>query len=255
MRAGTGQRVARRAWHGDSTPANLDTALNHRKKGLDVSLLIGADMASKPIHICTALRERPDLAREIGLLVGDYAALELILFNIFMILSRSGAHESFSLFFSQRSIKRKTELLEKEMSRMSPPLQVALKRLIRRMKTAAARRTEIAHVHTMKGGSGPMRLQLFGEKAKVAPLDDAFINRTLQQFHTLGIDLMRFASYVGALAPRDALAKINELYDPIDTQLQRTRNPRSSAPFEKDVKAASDRRLGLDPLGRFRIDP
>jgi hypothetical protein len=213
-------------------------------------------MASKPNHICVALRERPDLAREIGLLVADYAALELILFNIFLILSHRPAAETFSLFFSQRSINRKTQLLEKEMPRMSPPLQAALKRLIRRMKGAAARRTEIAHVHIMTGGRGPMRLQLFGNQAKAVPLDDTFINRTLHQFHTLGIDLVRFASIVGAIAPSDALAKMNELYAPIDIQLQRKRAPLGrSAPFGTNVKTAADKRLGLDPTELYRIDP
>jgi hypothetical protein len=116
------------------------------------------------------------------------------------------------------------------------------------MKGAASRRTEIAHAHVMDGAAGPMRLHLFGEKATLAPLDQDFINRTIDQFHTLATDILTLSSYIGALAPEILKPKLEAIYAPIDAQLQRLPEPpRRRRLLGKAARDASEKRLGIDP--------
>lgn len=201
---------------------------------------------SQPKHICGGLREEPDVAREIGLLIGDYSTLEWLLFQPYAMLSRLRPEEVFAAYFSQRSINRKAGLLEAEMWRLSPPLQTALKRLIRRMKGAAARRTELAHAHVLPGPAGPMRLHLFGEAVRIEPLDKDFINRTIHQFHTLGIDLLAFSAILGALAPDILIPRLKKVYAPIDAHILRRPGPQGSeGQLAEDMRDESYKRLGL----------
>lgn len=201
-----------------------------------------------PKHVCGALTKNPDLAREIGFLVADYAAIEFTFFHIFAILSPDHPEDTFSTFFSQRSINRKVELILNEAWRVSPePYSRAIERLARRMKGAARRRTEIAHVHFMQGSSGPMRLQLYGGEAKLALLEDQFIQRTIHQFHTLAVDVLNYVGLLVAVAPDVLVAKLNRVHGPINEQLQRPPPvPQDQLDtLGEDGQNESDRRLGI----------
>jgi hypothetical protein len=205
-------------------------------------------MASKPKHICAALRRHPRLARELGYLIADYAGVELLAFQIFAMLSSLSPTAAYSLWFSRRSINNKTQLLERESWRLSPQLAVALKRTIRRLKGAASRRTEIAHAHMMEGAGGLMRLHLFGDKAAVAPFDEDFIKRTIDQLHSLATDVLTLSTYIGALAPDTLRPKLEAIYAPINEQLQHSLVPqRRQSRFGATAQAASEARLGIDP--------
>jgi hypothetical protein len=194
----------------------------------------------------SGLRDHPDLARDIGLLIADYAAIEILFFNLYAILSALPVEKIYGSFFSLRSVNRKCILTEEAALCLPAEFQRPIKRLIRRLKAAAARRTEIAHVHFMSTTGAPVRLHLIGEKINLTPIDDKFIARTADQYRNLGTDILSLSSYLMASNLQHFRTKLDAVNAPLDEQLRDIRPPRDHRKqLGADARAAAYERLGI----------
>ena len=163
-----------------------------------------------------ALEHHPEIAEEIGHLMGHYAALEYHMFIAFTVIATSHfpslthqhVDECFAAFYERRSVNLKSELaLEIAEPRMDKWRYRAWQKLWRRFKSAASRRTEVAHCVFMgSNSSGLMRLKVSGREPTFEPLDLQFFERTNRQYRTLGRDIETFLVFL--VMTRDRLESL-----------------------------------------------
>jgi hypothetical protein len=159
----------------------------------------------------TTLTDHPDIAQNIGYVMAEYANLELLLFVIYAAYLTSPTSELYYDFFSVRSINSRCEMIENswQEQEISAVERKSLAYLLNRFKSAAKRRTEIAHVVFLSDGT-PTRIRFLKRKCLREPLDQALFDRTFTQYQDLGTDLVVFASY--AIKPPSRAPQIlNEL--------------------------------------------
>jgi hypothetical protein len=142
-----------------------------------------------------------EIANNIGRIVVGYASLEFYMFLIFAFMSDEHPHESFRKFFVLRSINKRQELFNTRVVLLPQADQVACKRLWRRLKTAADRRTEVAHSQYMGANGNHTRLHLVGDKAVFTDLAVDFFSRTISQYRTLLKDLLFFSGVLSLRNP------------------------------------------------------
>jgi hypothetical protein len=206
-----------------------------------------------------ALENYPEIAEEIGHLMGHYASLEYHMFIAFAVIATSHfanpdsqhIEECFAAFYARRSVNLKGEIaLKIAEGRLDEWRLLAWKRLWRRFKGAASRRTDVAHCVFMGSKlSGLMRLKASGTEPTFEPLDMKFFERTNHQFRTLGRDIVTFLTFVAG--SEDRLESIlRALPLPIDIPFpQKGAAPQGPPdPHEKSELRDSVYRLGLSPL-------
>lgn len=136
------------------------------------------------------IRNRDDIASKVGHLVADYAHLEFLLAIIYALVSQDEPATSFSEFYAQRSANRKCGLILRVAQPISVPDAFSLlRRICRRFKGAASKRTEVAHCVFMAPNGRLSRLRVFEEIPDFAPVDDELFSRATEQFRELSIDL------------------------------------------------------------------
>ena len=140
------------------------------------------------------------------MIVAEYALLEAFMLMVYAVISKLEPEVSAAKFYNLRSAHLKEELVISCSDGLTLDQKKAMKKLWRRFKSAANRRTEIAHCLFFDHGHGPMRMRVKNENVIFEPLTDALVERTFNQFHILGTDLLTFAVIVGG--PTDHAAKI-----------------------------------------------
>jgi hypothetical protein len=206
-----------------------------------------------------ALEHYPEIAEEIGHLMGHYAALEYHMFITFAAIATSHfddpnsdhIEECFAAFYELRSVNLKSELaLKIAEGRLDEWRLLAWKRLWRRFKGAASRRTDVAHCVFMGNKtSGLMRLKASGKEPTFEPLDMKFFERTNHQFHTLGRDISTFLPFVVGTQDRiESLLRALPLPINIPFPQKDEAPPAPLSSREKSERRDSVYRLGLAPL-------
>lgn len=151
----------------------------------------------------SALRKYPDMARQIGLIIADYAILEYQVFILYALLSPKNPMESFRKFYTYISANNKCGLVLGEAKQLDHERYAALDKLLDRFKKAANRRTEIAHCEFLSQDEKSMlRLRLVGDQPKFEPLNDEIFQRTTNQYRILSTDVSAFLTI---LAPSEAV--------------------------------------------------
>jgi hypothetical protein len=178
-------------------------------------------MARKP-----ALENNPELAMKVGFVIGHYTALEYHLFVLYAAFATHMVDEvtpdhiqaCFEKFYEQRSINRKTELLIAEAEPLVESVLLgACHRVCKRMKTAARKRTMVAHHGFMRDAKGDWhRLTNTNKKAHFEPITDDFFTRIRDQYRTLGRDLTTLLTFVVQIEDR-ATALLRALPLPPET--------------------------------------
>jgi hypothetical protein len=148
-------------------------------------------------HI-SALSSRPELAKNIGMIVADYSLLEYQMFILYAALSPRNPAESFSRFYQRTSVDNKTGLLLKEAKKnLDRERFKAVDKLCDRFKRAAKRRTEVAHcVFISDDNSEILRLRMIRDRPVFEPLNNSLITRTINQYRTLSTDISAFLTTV-----------------------------------------------------------
>lgn len=146
----------------------------------------------------SALGNYPELATRVGIVIADYALLEYQMFILYAALSPKNPAESFSKFYQYISANNKTGLILREAKNvLSETSYKALDRLCDRFKKAANRRTEIAHCVFVSGdNSALMRLRLVRNEPRFEELNHQLIDRTINQYRSLSIDVSAFLTTV-----------------------------------------------------------
>ena len=130
--------------------------------------------------------------------MADYALLEMRMCLLYAVICSRRGDDAFTAFFERRSIRLRAELVLKELEPiLTPDRYGALKRLWRRFKSAANRRTEIAHCTFLAPEGTPMRLRLSGTKPRLEVLDQTIFDRTFSQYRILSQDLESFLMFSG----------------------------------------------------------
>jgi hypothetical protein len=194
----------------------------------------------------TALKNYPDLAQQIGLIVAEYALLEQLMLVVYASLSGKTPLESFAAYFELRkSHLRKELVLNAAQQTIQPDHYKALFRLWRRFAKAADRRTEIAHVAYIEQSGKMLRLQSVGTVVKFIPLTPDYFERTFSQYHNLGTDLLTFAALIaGSTENCQKVVRSLPLSPGFDTR-QWVDDPHPPDQSLLDQTAASLSRLGL----------
>lgn len=200
-------------------------------------------MLPKPL---TSLKGHPEIAQDVGLIVADYAVLDSLMYAVFALLSPEEPEQSIVAFYELRSAHLREELVTKAAVTLDEDYAKALRRLWRRFKKAANRRTEIAHCLFMDQGEGPMRMRVTGGSVSFEPLDAALIDRTFTQFHTLATDILTFLALASG-SQANAQSTISRL--PLSPLYQKLAvsmgSPNPPTPDEVSQTASSVSRLGL----------
>jgi hypothetical protein len=151
----------------------------------------------------SSLHDHPDIAAKVGLVVADYALLEYFTFVIFALISGESPDASFVAFYGLRHTHLREELTYKHAAKLDADLEQAIKRVWKRFKAAAHRRTEIAHCSFLSDGKTVARFRLYGTEPRIEPTDESVFKRTFTQYRTLGKDLgmlaTQLAPYPGAI--------------------------------------------------------
>ncbi|MES2043764.1 MAG: hypothetical protein V4475_07790 [Pseudomonadota bacterium] len=200
-------------------------------------------MSVKPV---SALQLQPEIARMVGMVVADYAHLEMSMYMIFAALTNLQGDEAFSAFYSLRSLHKREELLWREAEGLSFVMKRALRKLIRRFKAAANRRTEIAHSSYYGDEDRIRMMRLVGDRAFIAEVKIEIFERTFNQYRNLEIDLETFLGFVVRDPDRlKALFQSLPLSRLLNKPLEWNRNP-APLPKSKEIAlVASRNRLGL----------
>jgi hypothetical protein len=112
-------------------------------------------MATKPF---TSLTKHPELAQAIGIVIAEYSLLEFHMFLIYALARHPASPvECFAPYYSLRSMDKRNELVTEATHHLPPSHKKALGRLWRRFRSAARRRTEIAHASYMSDGKTLVR--------------------------------------------------------------------------------------------------
>lgn len=164
----------------------------------------------------TSLKNYPDIAMNVGLVVAEYALLEGLMATIYAIISKENPRTAFSDFYDLRSAHLKEELATRAAIDLDAPFQKAYDRLWKRFKKAANRRTEIAHCLFYDHGEGPMRTRTVAGSMHYDRLTDQTFEHTFSQFHTLGTLLLVFAAVVGFHLGRDPRIVTQLPFSPLD---------------------------------------
>lgn len=198
----------------------------------------------------TSLRRHPAIAQQVGLVIADYALLEMRMCLIYAAICPRQGGDAIDAFYDLRSIRRREELVLTELeSIITPDRFGALKRLWKRFKAAANRRTEIAHCAFLDRHGSPMRLRLAGTTPSLEKLDTEIFDRTFTQYRKLGQDLQNFLIFSGQLHPAilekfqsSVLAPLLRLSEVSMTSAQGQKPP------EVSEREESLKRLGLEHL-------
>lgn len=183
----------------------------------------------------SVLHEHPDIAQAVGLVVADYALLEALMFLIYALTTDEDGETAFQSFYTLRSAHLREGLMYEKAAHLDEPVQNALRRLWRRFKAAANRRTEIAHVSFLTDGKTVTRLRLFGTEVRFEPITRDIFTRTLNQYQTLGKDLLAFTG---------VLARSSEEVQQIIASL----------PLARHRRAHSASLASQDPRARFETE-
>lgn len=138
----------------------------------------------------SSLRRHPEVATQVGFIIADYALLEFLMFHLYAALSDQDPGVSFERFYSMRSINKRSELVVGELTEILDDAHTrALKKLWKRFRAAATRRTEIAHCTFLSKDGGVSRLRLHGTKPAFEDLDTSVFDRTREQYRVLAKDI------------------------------------------------------------------
>ncbi len=155
----------------------------------------------------SSLHRHPEIATKIGLVVADYATLEMLMYLAYALASNKDPEECFTSFYGWRAINHRAQSVLSELKpRLDPMRYGAFDKAWKLMKGAARRRTEIAHCTFITKAERPMRLRLAKGKPVFEPIDLPLLERTLTQFHTLGQDLAILCVFCAG--SQDRLGKI-----------------------------------------------
>jgi hypothetical protein len=199
-------------------------------------------MAEKTLSM---LATNPALAQRIGFLMGDYALIEYLFFiNYFAAATRNVPNvgqthmeESFREFYSQRSINPKVELFDGVTNGLPQDILGACKRITRRLKGTASRRTDVAHCVFLSKGTAITRLSAAKPTPSFEPLDEDYLDRTTTQFHRVAEDLLGLAALL--VGNRDRAAHLLRVL-PVPPGAQPAEMPSRLAPLEPHEKARGD---------------
>jgi hypothetical protein len=242
---------------GPATRAPRSAASKRRLASSSLNFSPGFFAMPDPHHLST-LRRHPDIARQIGEIMGDYASLEYQLFMVYAAIvtgqikcvSVPDISACFASFYKQRAINNKTGLILTEARpKMNDIYYRALVRLCRRIKGAASRRTDVAHCIFMIGDGDISCLRAARPEPACEPLKQAYCFRTTAQFHTLGQDLRAYLAVLLGVEERwnyllRALPLPPGASLPLSVVVPRGRPSQR----EKDEVNTSLSRLGMPPL-------
>lgn len=169
-----------------------------------------------PPRALSALEKNPELAKKIGVLMGEYASIEYKLFIVYVVVATAYVEtvtdaevkEGFSRYYKLRSVNLKCQLVMAVVDLVLKgdsyrDLNRACVRVCRRMKGAARRRTDVAHCVFMLGGdAGVVRLSAARSEPTFEPVTEQYLSRTQDQFRTLGQDLLVLVSSLIGTADR-----------------------------------------------------
>jgi hypothetical protein len=144
----------------------------------------------------STLHDHPNVAQRVGLVVADYALLEMMMFMLYAVVSGLHGMEAFKRFYRLRSIHLREEITYKAAEGLEEAYQEAICRAWKRFKAAANRRTEIAHCSFMSDGKTVTRLRMFGTEPRFEPMNKQVFDRTFTQYRTLGKDLIVLVSEI-----------------------------------------------------------
>lgn len=204
----------------------------------------------RPISL---IRNRDDIAVKIGHIIADYAHLEFLLSIVYALVSQGDPVVSFDEFYGQRAANNKCGLILRVAKPIATPEAFALlKRICRRFKNAAARRTEVAHCMFMSPSGQLSRLRVFGSPPDFAPANDELFNRASEQFQKLSIDLRTVIVVLSPSAKR-LRQVLHALPRPPGMPLDWDAGTRSRLNTAEEVaqRAASSARLGISDPDEF----
>lgn len=144
----------------------------------------------------TALSGHPEIAQHVGIIIAEYAILEFQMYLLYACLVPVRAGVSFDTFFRLRSINLRCEIIENACEPLPDDLHRVISRVLRRLKGAATRRTEIAHCMYLARGDGILRMRWKPTGVVYEPLDQKVFARTITQFRTLSEDIVVLLSHV-----------------------------------------------------------
>jgi hypothetical protein len=200
----------------------------------------------------SSLRRHPHLAEKVGLVIADYAVLEMSFYFIYSAINYYNLENSFKEFYGLRSLNLRCELvLNKfdENTQFPPSYRKALERLIRRFKSAANRRTEIAHVQYLEKNNKIISLFLKGEDPSFREINGSLFNRTFSQYRKLNIDLGVFLSHiVRTLEELTQILSSTPHARNLDTALSDFLNQAPQVKSRETELEESRKRLGLPPF-------
>src|SRR5262245_61986054 len=144
------------------------------------------------------------MARQVGLVVAEYAVLERLLFSIYALISSDDPPTCFRRFYKLRTLSLRRELVELSAKdrNLDALLQRALKRLLKRFEGAADRRTEIAHCAYLADGATLVRLRTIRGEPRYEVITPAIFTRTFSQYHVLSTDMLTFSALVAGSVER-----------------------------------------------------
>ena len=205
-------------------------------------------MTNRPV---SPIWNKPDIAEKVGHVVADYAFLEYKMLIIFALITPQSVNDAFLAFYSVRSVNKREEIIMAAANRfLIPELRPALKRLCRRFRGAAKRRTEVAHCVFMSGSKGVYRLKTVSGAPVFEEMTDDFFKRTSDQFGNLSEDLHVFSTFAAGSLER-MMHILRQLPFPPDTPPPEFGKPRGAeGQREKAQRKESLRRLKLEHMIR-----
>lgn len=164
--------------------------------GSNVIRLLGSSVSFINLTPMTSLSQHPDIAQMVGYVVADYAILENLMLSLYAAFSKMDPAESMAAFYGMRSVQKKEELVSQAAGALPVNYQAALARLWKRFKSAANRRTEIAHCAYFDQGEGLKRMRMIKGKPHYDSLSAKIFEHTFKQFRTLATDILTLSAVV-----------------------------------------------------------
>ena len=160
-----------------------------------------ADLNSQPRAPMTILKNYPETAKQIGLVMADYAILETRMLSIFTAFNDATHLESMEAFYSEKNVHQRRRKIMKAFNTSDERLKKTLKELWERFHIAAQQRAIVAHCSVYAHDAGPMGMIMVGGKPEYRALDVEFFNQTFDLFHRLSDDLTLFLGLIADLRP------------------------------------------------------
>ena len=190
----------------------------------------------------------PETAKLVGATVASYAALEEAALFAYAMIAPTDPMTSFREFYRLRSLHLREEMVLKAAAQLDPYRYRAFRRVWRRLKGAANRRTEIAHVLFASDGDAAYRRRIEGERIWFEELTPELFNRTRDQFRTLHRDLLMLAVECSG-GPERGVEIIEQLPRPpgVAPQVGPLPPPELTPSVESEIAAAREA-LGLHEI-------